>query len=253
MRQLPSLDLHAHIETGIEPSELEALNAVVFAATRSLDEAERAQTRADAMTIWGVGCHPGLVGAQKAFAVGRFRELIERTAYAAELGLDGGSRVPMETQKRTLSAALLVLSESPRLTSLHSYRATSDVLTVVEQHQQPGLILHWWLGTPDETRRAIDMDCYFSANRSTVQRTEILNLVPLERILPETDHPFGDKGRGTRRPGEVSEVEGAIGAVHGIAVEAVRRQTWVNLREVVLKASVGSLLPRNVRRHLASV
>ena len=78
-----------------------------------------------------------------------------------------------------------------------------------------------------------------------------MKMVPLERILPETDHPFGDKGRSKRRPGEVSDVEEAIGTVHGISVGDVRRQTWVNLREVVSKSGVGRLLPTNVRRHLA--
>lgn len=89
VRALPSIDMHAHIDVAIEPSELTDLKAVVFAACRSLDEAEAALARRDTHTVWGTGCHPGLVRAQKAFTANRFREQVSRTAYVAELGLDG--------------------------------------------------------------------------------------------------------------------------------------------------------------------
>ncbi len=80
MKALPPLDLHAHVDTGIEAAELTALRAIVFAVTRSLDEAEQALKRSDRTTIWGVGCHPGLVGVQKAFDPKRFQALAEVTS-----------------------------------------------------------------------------------------------------------------------------------------------------------------------------
>ncbi|MEZ5378924.1 MAG: TatD family hydrolase [Acidimicrobiales bacterium] len=253
MRRLRALDLHAHVDAGIEPAELTALEAVVFAATRSLDEAEQVSARTDSMTIWGVGCHPGLVGSQKSFDVERFRALIGQSAFVAEMGLDGGSRVPIETQKRTLGDALSVLVDSPRITSLHSYRATSEVLELLEQYPQAGVVLHWWLGTEEETHRAIQLGCYFSINRSSVRREDLLSLIPLERVFAETDHPFGDKGRGIRRPGEVSEVETAIGKTHGLAAADVRKQTWINLSSLVSDTRVGPLLPTEVRRQLVAL
>ena len=65
MRTLPPLDLHAHIDPTIAPNDLDDLRAVVFAVTRSLDEAQQALERTDSTTVWGVGCHPGLVASQK--------------------------------------------------------------------------------------------------------------------------------------------------------------------------------------------
>ena len=200
MRALPPLDLHAHIDTSIEASELTALQAIVFAVTRSLDEAEQALKRTDHTTIWGVGCHPGLVGAQKAFDVERFRALSETTPYAGELGLDGASRVPMKMQRNTLASALRVLQQSPRITSLHSYMATSEILRTIADYPQPGLILHWWLGTASETAHALELGCYFSVNRSSSRRKDLLAQIPIDRVLSETDHPFGDRGRGPGDP-----------------------------------------------------
>lgn len=253
MRALPPLDLHAHVDTGIEASELTALQSIVFAVTRSLDEAEQALKRSDDTTIWGVGCHPGLARVQKAFDAKRFQRLAEATPYVGELGLDGASRVPMETQRRTLVAALGALQQNPRITSLHSYRATSEMLSVIAECPQPGLILHWWLGTESETVRAVELGCYFSVNRSSVRRRALLSRIPLDRVLPETDHPFGDKGRGPRRPGEIGQVEAALAEVHGLRIGEIRTRTWQTLASIVQETRTGRLLPERVRRQLAAV
>lgn len=253
MSILPPLDLHAHVDIGIEATELSSLRAVVFAVTRSLEEAEQALKRSDGTTVWGVGCHPGLVGVQRAFDVERFRVLAEATPFVGELGLDGASRVPMEMQRRTLEGALGVLQGNPRITSLHSYKATSELLSLIEECRQPGLILHWWLGTSSETARAVELGCYFSVNRSSVRRRDLLAQLPLDRVLPETDHPFGDKGQGPRRPGEVGHVEAALAEVHGLSVEEIRRRTWQTLASIVQQTGTGRRLPARIRRQLLAV
>ena len=253
MRFLPPLDLHAHVDTGIEATELTALRAIVFAVTRSLDEAEQALKRHDRTTVWGVGCHPGLVGVQKAFDPKRFRALAEMTPYVGEIGLDGASRVPMDIQRQTLASALSVLQRTPRITSLHSYKATSEILSTIAEYPQPGLILHWWLGTASETDRAVEFGCYFSVNRSSARRTELLSRIPLDRVLPETDHPFGNKGRGVQKPGDVGHVEAALAEAHSLTRVEIRKQTWRNLASIARESRTGPLLPAQIRRHLAVV
>ena len=249
----PPLDLHAHVDTGIMPAELTALQAIVFAVTRSLDEAEQALERSDVTAVWGVGCHPGRIGAQKTFDAERFRALAEATAYVGELGLDGASRVPLEMQRQTLTSALEALRQAPRITSLHSYRATSTILDVIAGCPQPGLILHWWLGNQSETARAVEMGCYFSVNRSSVRRSDLLAQIPLDRVLPETDHPFGNKGRGRQRPGDVGPVEAALAAAHGVSRSEIRWRTWRTLASIVRETRTGRLLPMPIRRQLAVI
>ena len=253
MRFLPPLDLHAHVDTAIEATQLTALQAIVFAVTRSLDEAEQALKRSDRTTIWGVGCHPGLVGVQKAFDPKRFRALSEMTPYVGEIGLDGASRVPMDLQRETLASALSVLQKVPRITSLHSYKATNEIMRMIAAYPQPGLILHWWLGTESETYRAVELGCYFSVNRSSARRAELLSIIPLDRVLPETDHPFGNKGPGLQRPGDVGHVEAALAEAHCLSRAEIRRQTWRNLASIVRQSRTGQLLPGRIRRQLAVV
>jgi TatD DNase family protein len=253
MTSPPPLDLHAHIDASIEPSELMALQAAVFAVTRSLDEASLALRRADSTTVWGVGCHPGLAGAQRSFSVERFVELIEGTPFVGEIGLDGNSRVPMETQLATFRSILEVLRSKPRISTIHSYAARDEALAAIAEIGPRGAVLHWWLGAPTETERAVELGCYFSVNASMLKRLDLLKAIPLERVLTETDHPFGDRGsKSVRRPGAVSDVEHVLADMYGVQVGTVRWQLWRNLRSLTSEVGVGAELPREFRRHLAA-
>lgn len=254
MRGLPPIDMHAHVRPDIAASELAALESLTFAATRTLDEAERALTRSDGWTVWGVGCHPGLMGAQKAFDAARFAELIEHTSFVSEVGLDGSSRVPFNTQQETFAAILSVIQMTPRIASVHSYSATEEVLEALSAIPIRAVVLHWWLGNEEQTARAVDLGCYFSVNASMVRRSEILAWLPAERVLTETDHPFGDRFvRGVRRPGNVAAVEDAIAKQFGATPAAVRQSLWRNFGALVGAARCGSALPRPVRVTLAGV
>lgn len=250
---LPPLDLHAHIDPGIRASELIALRAAIFAVTRSLDEGRLVLKRADSTTVWGVGCHPGLAGAQSSFSIKSFAELIESTPFVGEIGLDGKSRVPMDTQLATFRSILEVLTRKPRISTIHSYAAIGEALAAIADIGTRGAVLHWWLGAPTETDRAIELGCYFSVNASMLKHPDLLRAIPLDRVLTETDHPFGDRGfRSIRRPGAVSEVERSLADMYGMQVDTMRRQIWRNLRTLTSELGVGARLPKELRRHLAA-
>lgn len=252
MRRLPAIDTHAHIDTSIDSRELRELGALVMAVTRTLDEADLATRRNDGMTIWGVGCHPGLKRAQNAFDAQRFQDLLARTALAGELGLDGKSRVPMDKQIETLSEALSVLQRIHRITTLHSYAATGQLLELLATNCPPGIILHWWLGSPNQTRQAVELGCYFSLNASCIGKKSLLARIPRDRLLTETDHPFGDKRSRSPRPGRVDDVEQAIGQLHGMSRIEVRRLMWSNLRRLMSSTDCSSVLRSPARVALAA-
>ena len=220
--------------------------------TRTLDEADIATRRNDGMAIWGVGCHPGLKRAQDAFDTQVFQNLLTRTAFAGELGLDGRSRVPMDQQAETLCAAFDILHRTPRLTSLHSYAATGQLLELLEAGSPPGVILHWWLGDAQQTQRAVELGCFFSVNASSVRRKDVLAEIPRDRLLTETDHPLGDRGSRGRRPGRVDDVERALGGQHRMSPSEVRRLMWSNLHLLVSTTGCSRLLPTEMRAALAA-
>ncbi|WP_435300295.1 TatD family hydrolase [Timonella sp. A28] len=249
MRELPPLDVHAHVAVDIEPIELERLGAVVLVATRSLAEFDKVRDRHDRVSIWGVGCHPSLVRAQGDYDQRRFAEAIESTPYVSEVGLDGDSRVPMKRQIATLGSILDVLDHTPRILSLHSYRAGEEILDILEAHgNQPGRVLHWWLGDSEQTARALALGCYFSVNYSMIRANDGWKSIPLDRLLVETDHPSGDRfGPVPRMPGRVQPVEVALAKHHGLSQRPLRTSLWENFAAIVAGTGTYSILPKPVQ------
>lgn len=247
-RTLPPLDLHAHVDLDIAPRALESLGAVVFVATRSLDEYAQVSSRTDAVTVWGVGCHPGVAEAQEAYDKSRFANLLETTAYVGEVGLDGSARVPMDRQVEVFSSILAEVSFQPRLISIHSRRATKRTLDLIERSGVEGVILHWWLGSATETQRALQLGCMFSVNRAMDIGFLEAAGVPLTSILPETDHPFGNRRSDEIcQPGWTVDIERAIATTYGITPERVRQQFWSTLNRLIDRYGIAGLLPPKVQ------
>lgn len=253
MRALQALDTHAHINEAIPSYELDLLDATIFAMTRSLDEAEKALQRNDTNILWGIGCHPGLVKVQKSFEIGRFSAMLEKVALVGEIGLDGKSRTPIDLQLTNLKAIFEVLQQKPRIASVHSSAAAELLIQALEEMPVKGIILHWWIGNKGLTERAISLGCYFSFNSSSLRYSELIRSIPSNRVLTETDHPFGNRwSPNPQRPGNLGDVEIALASIYGVKVSEVRRQIWSNFGSLVKETATYQLLPRSIRTNLAA-
>ena len=98
------------------------------------------------------------------------------------------------------------------------------------------------------------MGCYFSVNISMAKELDLIKYIPIDRVLTETDHPFGDRKAGPgRRPGHVDDVEMALARTYKIEPKELRRQVWRNLADIVASTGCGSMLPRSIRISLAAM
>ena len=248
------LDTHAHIEPDITPAELAALRSCVVAVTRTLNEYARTRERLDRSVVWGAGCHPGLVREVTSFSASRMRDAIATTPVIGEVGLDGAARTPMESQLAALRGILTVASDTPRLLSVHSYRATDLVVRELREFRPDAAILHWWLGSHAETEAAIEAGAYFSVNASQAKTWKSLRLVPLDRLLLETDHPFGDRSESPpARPGNLTKSESAISAAFSVSPDALRHRTWRNLKAISEKLNLVEMFPREFQVQFLAV
>ena len=146
---------------------------------------------------------------------------------------------------------LEILADEPRIVSLHSYRATEQVLDELSLRPVAGVVLHWWLGNVTATRRAVELGCYFSVNAAMFRRPGTLRHLPLDRLLTETDHPYGDRtGPEPHQPGNVVPVEHALARLHGLDPEEVRRMMWRNLGRLLPRTDCARLVNRRIRSYL---
>ncbi|OQM82461.1 hypothetical protein B0E55_01185 [Rhodococcus sp. 66b] len=244
--QLLPLDTHAHIDTGIPALDVTELGSFVFAMTRSLTEYQ-GLTRHDTRAVWGLGVHPGLVRSQKSFDSDQFRQLLPSAVVVGEVGLDGKSRVPMELQRRNFHKILEALAETPRILSVHSTGAQAAVIHELNRVPVDGAVLHWWTGGTGLTEEAIRLGCYFSVPPGATGSSHIdtLRQIPKELVLPETDHPSGDRhGPRPRKPGNVSEVEKKLATIWSMSEAGVRRQLWLNLANLAERTDTLGLFNR---------
>jgi TatD DNase family protein len=219
--------------------------------TLSLDEAARVVNRYEPHITWGVGCHPRNLKAQEAFSAGRFGELAERAAIVGEIGLDTGSRVPLDLQLQTFRQALEIVAEFPRLVSIHSYRATGLVIEELRRRPVAVPVLHWWTGTADETQEAVALGCYFSIHSAIARHSKFRTRVPPERMLVESDHGYRDPPAAI--PCRVEWVEHLVGQQLKLGVKDVRRLAWRNLAMIICETGTWKLFPEAFVTVLAEV
>jgi TatD DNase family protein len=243
MEELPSLDAHAHLEHSRSQHEL-AGSGSVLAMTLSLEEDALAVSRHDPQIVWGVGCHPRKARAQGSFDAEHFRDIAERTALVGEVGLDTGAHyghVSIETQLKTFREVLEIVTDMPRIVSIHSYQATKLVISELRQKPIDVPILHWWTGSVEETREAVALGCYFSVHSAVARNSKFRTLVPRDRILLESDHGYTDPPEAI--PCRIEWVEHLIAQQLRLSRKDVRHLAWQDLATIVQKTNTRELLP----------
>lgn len=237
---LPALDCHAHLAPDVTAPQLRQLGDThVFAVTRSLAEAQvTTSRRPDHSLTWGLGVHPGSAQARRQFNEADFARLLPDFALVGEVGIDGTAG-DLPSQISLLQTVLNMCVDQPVLISVHSTKATEQLVDIVADQPHPGLILHWFLGTREHQHAAAQAGAYFSVNNAMPDA--ILATLPQDRVLPETD--FVRPGRRGRQPGDTALVLGRLGQLWGISAAAAHQQCWANLRRIATSSGAIDRLP----------
>ncbi|MFX0206645.1 MAG: TatD family hydrolase, partial [Candidatus Hodarchaeota archaeon] len=173
-----------------------------------------------------------------------FYDLVERAAIVGEVGLDTNSRVPIDLQRQNFRQILEIVTEIPRLISIHSYRATELVIKELRQKDLNNAIpvLHWWTGTADLTQEAVALGCYFSIHSAVARHSKFRTRVPPKRILIESDHGYRDPPSAI--PCRIEWVEYLVGQQLKLNIQHVRHLVWRNLGSIIQKTGTKELFPK---------
>jgi TatD DNase family protein len=195
--------------------------------------------------VWaGLGLHPQLVG-ERWREIETWERYLAEAKYVGEVGLDAGPRHyrSLERQKDVFGRILKgCASEGGKILSVHSVRAATQVLEMVEEHLPPGrgkVVLHWFTGSTAEAARAVKLGCYFSINAEMLKSERGMKTVmslPGDRILTETDGPFTSVNGRPRRPSDVEDVVTAFAEAKGILKKDFRDALFANLRNLATDA-----------------
>ena len=187
-----------------------------------------------------LGLHPQLV-VERAEELQLWEAYLPQARYVGEIGLDAGPRFyrSIELQKKVLERMLKLCARAgDKILTVHSARATSAVLDMVETHLPPArgrVVLHWFTGGRGEVRRAIELGCYFSVNSEMLRNAshrDTIAAIPLDRLLTETDGPFCRHQGRPACPRDVSIVVEFLARARGIDPAAIAVAVLSNLRRI---------------------
>jgi len=119
-----------------------------------------------------------------------------------------------------------------RLLSIHSRSATTAVLDCLNATPDCGsALLHWFSGSRTELDRAIRMGCWFSVGPAMLAGAKgraLVATMPRERVVCETDSPFGQVDGTPLRPWDISRVIPRLGETWLCSDVAARQQIDAN-------------------------
>lgn len=186
-----------------------------------------------------LGFHPQL--AHERFAeLEMFDQILPMTKYIGEIGLDGGPEYKRHKDiQLTVFRHILrsVQKASGRIMSIHSRASAEAVLSELAKFTDAGVpIMHWFSGSITELKAAIKLGCWFSvgpAMLTSKRGQELAAFIPRNRILPETDGPFGVVGRMSLNPWDAILVPSAMARIWSISEADASHRLIENLQTLI--------------------
>ncbi len=249
------IDFHCHLDLYPDPQQVVrdcvARNLYVLSVTTtpSAWTGTAALAQGSARIRTALGLHPQLAYQRKA-EVPLFEQFLPETRYVGEIGLDGSPeyRPYWSDQTAVFTRILEACSRAGgRILSIHSRRAATPVLDVLESRRDAGVpILHWFSGSQRELTRAVALGCWFSvgpAMFSSDKARALMLRMPRDRLLTESDGPFVQVDSRAALPWDSDRVVNALAELWAEPLSVVREQLIGNLRRLVTQPVSSSEVP----------
>jgi len=171
-----------------------------------------------------------------------------------EIGLDFyRRRSPEKTQEHWFREQLALAHELGKPVVIHTREATAATLKILQDHRRElrGGIMHCFQGSLSEAQAFLDLGFFLSfSGVLTFPKAEplrqVARLVPLDRILVETDCPYlaPQPWRGqVNEPAFVAATYTTLAQLHRLSLEETARLTWKNARTAFGLNGQGEDLP----------
>lgn len=144
-----------------------------------------------------LGLHP-LLASENSKELPLFKQLVDQTSYIGEVGLDF-SREGIATKSEQISVlreVLATLKGKKKVVSVHSRKAEKELLDLLYEYEINNVIFHWYSGPVELVPRILAQGYYFSVNEAMCRSKNgqsIINSIPIDRLLTETDAPYNEK------------------------------------------------------------
>jgi len=141
-----------------------------------------------------IGLHP-LMASSHSKEIQLFTKYLDMTSYVGEVGLDF-SKEGISTkavQIRSFDYILKAVSRKKKILSIHSRGAEKEVLKMLQKNKIENAIFHWYTGSLKLIDEIVRSGYYLSINTAMINSAKgqrIINRIPKENVLTESDGPF---------------------------------------------------------------
>jgi TatD DNase family protein len=247
------IDTHVHINFDVFQTDLDSLQdrwreaGVVHLVHSCVEPSEFKQIQSIADRFpemsFAIGLHP--LDAQK-WKDNTAQEILtaaqsdRRVVAIGEMGLDFFKADNHDWQIEVFRAQLEIAYQLNKPVIIHCRDAAPELREVLQAYQQQDKavrgVMHCWSGNPEETQWFLDLGFYISfSGIVTFKKAETVQnsakIVPLDRLLVETDCPFLAPApyRGKRNePSYVRHVAEYLAQLRGISLEDLAQATTHN-------------------------
>ena len=193
-----------------------------------------------------VGFHPLAVSGSALRERFLFAQNLPMCDFVGEIGLDyaNGSSKPTK-QRETLRWILDREGIDRKVLSVHSRCAEDDVIAALAGSHVKA-ILHWYTGPTVLVEKALETGLYFSINASMLRTKKgrwLMEVIPRNRVLTETDGPYAYVGRRPATPSAIPGIVESIASIWGVSHYFARSMIWKNWI-TLLESAMGSSPPR---------
>jgi len=241
------VDSHAHLDSPAFASDLDdvlsrareaGVGRIVTIGT-SLESSRRAQALAESHPeiTFSPGIHPH--EADNPGPVDELRALAAhpRAVAVGETGLDFvKNHSSVANQKALFVKHLEIANEADKPVSIHCREAHGEMIAILQAHAPLRGVIHCFSGSWEEAQIYLSLDFYLSiagpvTYPNSQKLRDVVRLIPLDRLLVETDCPFlpPQKFRGKRNePAYVRYAAAEIANLHGVTLDELAAATSAN-------------------------
>jgi len=250
------IDSHAHIDDEKFNEDREAVlenarvGGVEIIINPGADEASSlraiAMSEKYSMVYATVGIHPHDAkdyDTQKTGQLLRKWAKKDKVVAIGEIGLDYHYDLsPRDVQQSVFIDQLSVAKEVKLPIVIHNRESMEDMVRILKEHFSPeyGGVMHSYSGSAEMAKVFLDMGFYLSISGSLTFKNarklpEVVAMMPLDRLLIETDSPYltPTPHRGKRNePAYVRLVAEEIARLRGISLDEVSEITSANSKKI---------------------
>ncbi len=191
-----------------------------------------------------VGIHPHDAARADRASFAGIRQLLSQKKVVAlgEIGLDYFKKYsPPDVQKKAFRAQLEIAKEEGVPVVIHARDSYEDVLKILGECGTSHIksVIHCFSGSVKMARQALELGCFISVTgiitfKNADNLRKIVEFVPLDRLLLETDAPFlaPEPYRGkVNEPAYLKEIAVAVAKIKGVSEEEISQCTTKNVEE----------------------